>query len=93
LKKPVRAKCAKASLPSRRPIQQNTPWLLSSSHRKADLIDFRESSRPLPDVEKCIECLLWVDAVEKLGCVDGIGVILFPRDLRGDCADDGTSGC
>src|SRR5580704_9118806 len=25
---------------------------VSSSHRKADLIDFRESSRPLPDVEK-----------------------------------------
>jgi hypothetical protein len=36
---------------------------------------------------------LRVDAVEKLGCVDGIGVILFPRDLRGDCADDGASGC
>src|SRR6202043_745642 len=41
-----------ASLPSRRPILQNTPWLLSSSNRKADLIDVPVAAAQLPNVEK-----------------------------------------
>src|SRR5206468_11298326 len=43
-----------ASLPSRRPIRQNTPWLLSPLHIGKPILSTFRKQPPLPDVEKLV---------------------------------------